>query len=294
MPLQRSPAGTLYSSQPNLRAEDECEFLENINIRKRKHPDQENFLEFCEEMRNMLSKFQQSQEFKLDSLNKAIEDLTINNTKLIASNNEIEKMLNENKNRQEKLKERIQVLEGECVNAHKRIESLEDQVNDLQKNSLKKYLEIRNIPKLENENLKEIVTNVLKIVDIKINNDDIKYVYRNGKENAPISVKVKDFQQKINILKAVKSYNSKNKENKINCDKLGMGMPSQPIYVSEKLTVKTKHLLALSKQLVTNNLYKYCWISKGKVMLRKESALPSIIINSIKDIEVLKNSNQQQ
>ncbi|KAL4711062.1 hypothetical protein ACJJTC_015238 [Scirpophaga incertulas] len=294
MSLQRSPPGNSFSSQPNLSMQCDYECSDNVNIRKRKHPDQENFNDFCKEMRNMLNKFQEIQESKLDNLNKAIEELKLRNTKLIESNTEIERLLNENRDGQEKLKERIQLLEVECVHAHDRIDSLENQLSYLQRDHLKKYIEIRNVPKIENENLNEIVTSILKEIDVKIKSEDIIKVYRGGRDSAPIIIKLKEVNQKIDILKAVKSFNLKNKDNKLNSSNLVPGTKAQRIYVSEKLTTKAKTLLSLGKGLIADGYFKYCWISKGTVMLRKEDGLPAIIINSIKDIEKLKNSERSE
>ncbi|KAL4719138.1 hypothetical protein ACJJTC_011367 [Scirpophaga incertulas] len=257
MSLQRSPPGNSFSSQPNLSMQCDYECSDNVNIRKRKHSDQENFNDFCKEMRNMLNKFQEIQESKLDNLNKAIEELKLRNTKLIESNTEIERLLNENRDGQEKLKERIQLLEVECVHAHDRIDSLENQLSYLQRDHLKKYIEIRNVPKIENENLNEIVTSILKEIDVKITEEA-------------------------------------GTDNKLNSSNLVPGTKAQRIYVSEKLTTKAKTLLSLGKGLIADGYFKYCWISKGTVMLRKEDGLPAIIINSIKDIEKLKNSERSE
>lgn len=79
-------------------------------------------------------------------------------------------------------------LETECANAHTKINLLEVQLNDKQKNQIKKVIEIRKVPKLENENLYEIVINMMKTLDKGGNSDSIKEVYRRGTDNAPITV----------------------------------------------------------------------------------------------------------
>lgn len=288
MPLQRSPNDGAHSSQPNLSTYyDEDGLVARVNTRKRRNPDCENFNEFCHEMREMFKELKLSQEEKFNNLNKAIEDLTLQNTQLIKSNSEIEKGLQESKERQNILKEKVKQLEVECATAHTKIHTLEEQLHEIQKSQLRKIIEIRNVKRQENENLQDIVKNLLKAVDIDAHNIEIEQIYRGGKDNAPIIVKLQDLNQKIQILKAVRDYNTKNKVTKLNSENLGLITPLTPVYVSEKLTPTTKTLLFSAKKLVQDGLYKYCWISKGKVMLRKNDSQPALCVTRLSDIEVL-------
>lgn len=189
MSLQRSPPSRLCLSQPNLDTSGEdVDDQFRINTRKRKLPEDEHFNDFKVEMKDMFREFETRQEGKLDRLTKAIEALIEQNTKLIQSNNDIEIMLQESKVQQAKLTDKVKKLETECANAHTKFNLLEDQLNDMQKNQIKKVIEIRKVPKLENENLYEIVINMMKTLDKGGNSDSIKEVYRRGTDNAPITV----------------------------------------------------------------------------------------------------------
>ncbi|KAL4719979.1 hypothetical protein ACJJTC_017321 [Scirpophaga incertulas] len=104
MPLQRSPT---TSSQPNLTVHDDDIQSARLNLRERKNPENENIQEFCDEIREMIKEFRSSQESKLDTLNKAFEDLAIKNTKLIETNIEIEKTLQDSIEKQKILSEKV-------------------------------------------------------------------------------------------------------------------------------------------------------------------------------------------
>ncbi|XP_028160383.1 tachykinin-like peptides receptor 86C [Ostrinia furnacalis] len=61
-----------------------------------------------------------------------------------------------------------------------------------------------------------------------------------------------------------------------------------PIYVSEMLTPRTKILLSSAKKLVKDGLFKFCWISKGVVLLRKSEGEPAIVVTRQEDLEEAK------
>lgn len=289
MSLQRSPPNKMFSSQPNINLLEDDDSVSRVNTRKRKTPENDNFSEFRQEIKELFNEFQTRQDGKLDNVSKAIEALIAQNSKLIKTNSEIEKMLNESKEQQNKLQEKVKKLETECVIAHSKINSLEDQLQDMQKNQLKKVIEVRNVPRQDNENLQNIVMSMMTAINFDRNTVNIKDVYRRGVDNAPITVELMNFEQKINILKAVKVFNNKNKGDKLNTNHLGLNVPRMPIYVSEMLTTRTKMILSSAKKLVKDGYFKYCWVSKGAVLLRKEDGQPPVIIKKPEDIDAIKS-----
>lgn len=286
MPLQRSPQlsdNNKSLSLSNLHEDDKEDYFQNINSRKRKLPDCD-FDAFCEDMKNMYQESQANQNKKIDKLSSILETLTIQNAALVQSNTEIVKMLQESKHIQSELKTKVSILETECVNAHLKIESLEEQVDNLQRNQLKTVLEIRNVTKQENENLTQIVENLFLAVGIKPDKECVQEVYRRGKGNAPITVNFRRTEEKYAVLKAVKEYNKKNKEDRLNTVSLGLKSTKVPIYVSEQLTPKAKLVLSSAKELVKKGHFKYCWVNNGTVMLKKSDDETGLRINTLKQL----------
>lgn len=292
MPLPRSPASSTHSAQPDLTSQNDGDQNLKVNTRKRKNPDDESFHDFCMDIKAMFKDFQIKQENKFENLNKTIETIKLQNSKLIDSNNEIERLLQENKDECNELKKRVSNLEVECVNAHVKIDKLEEQLDDIYKYRRRNIIEIRSIPKASDEDLTRIVQALAKIVNVDININEIKQIYRRGKENAPIIVEFQNMATKMNILKATKTYNIKNKMNKLNSEDLGFICAKVPIYVSEMLTGRAKILLSSAKKLVEDGLFKYCWVSHGTVLLRQYQGQPAIRITSSEQLEVLKSNNK--
>ncbi|KAL4708006.1 hypothetical protein ACJJTC_010622 [Scirpophaga incertulas] len=46
--------------------------------------------------------------------------------------------------------------------------------------------------------------------------------------------------------------------------------PSKPIFISENLTAKVKKLFYLSREFAKTHAYKFCWVTNGKIFLRKK------------------------
>ncbi|CAB3256058.1 unnamed protein product [Arctia plantaginis] len=203
MPLQRSPSTGMCSSQPNLSTNDDGEANVRINTRKRKMSENKKFAEFCSDMKVIFQEFQSKQDTKYDNLVKAIEALTIQNEKLIESNGEIEKILQQNIDQQNELQKKVFGLEVECANAHNKIDLLEEQLDQLQRNQLRNVLEVRNVPREEKEDLNKIVTKLMRTVDSEANMEHVRQVYRAGKANAPIVIEFKNFNHKIQLLKSL-------------------------------------------------------------------------------------------
>ncbi|CAB3252892.1 unnamed protein product [Arctia plantaginis] len=220
-------------------------------------PENEKFAEFCSDMKVIFQEFQSKQDTKYDNLVKAIEALTIQNEKLIESNGEIEKILQQNI----------------------------DQQNLARRNQLRNVLEVRHVPREEKEDLNKIVTKLMRTVDSEANMEHVRQVYRAGKANAPIVIEFENFNHKIQLLKSVISYNKTNKDRKLNSKNLSIESSITHVYVSDKLTPKTKMLLNAAKQLVKDGSFKYCWASKGIVLLRKSEDETPIRIEKPKDLE---------
>lgn len=291
MALRRTPPTTpgTSSSQPDLTIDKENPVWTS-NLRKRKTPDADNLGDFCQEIKSMIKLLQDKQDQKFEKLNTAIEANSKQNNDLLASNTEIQKLLLEYKKECVELKQKVSFLESECANSQNKIDKLEEQLDEMQKFQNRNMIEIRNVPRDEKENLPEILSSLLNAVNIAPQTAEINQIYRRGKDNAPILVEFKDTEKKKEVLQAVKAYNSHHKDRRLNCENLGLHHKDTPFYVSETLTRKTKTLLHAAKQAATEMNYKYCWVSRGTVQLRKNDGSPAVRIISTQQVENLKGA----
>lgn len=271
------PGQGKYSSNPDLymeHQEDES-LIRNINIRKRKNSEQTQFLEMKDSL---------MQSFK-EMMNCEIGELKNQNLKIIESNKEILKQLQLNVVSYKEISDRVKSLELQNKTTLTRISDLELQLHIIQKKLTKNMIEIRNIPRNSNENVKEVVKKICNVLQTPHMNDAV--IYRKGKNNAAITVEFEQAKDRDIILKAFKKYNNEKKDDYLNTEVLGFEGVKSRVYISECLTPMTKKIFAAGRELVKNGIFKYCWVSRGNVLLRKEEGQPALVVKSVEQISEL-------
>lgn len=282
MPLNRTPpkgtptdVGTelesaeslqFSGSAPNLSVFD----IENVTSRKRKHDDISSMNEFMDEIRSMLDKSTKKNERKLSSLESKIEEL-------ISQNNDIMTSIDFITNKYDELQSRMDEAKNERKADRLLIHQLETKVENLERALYSTRLELKNVPKKENEvkdDLCDVIMKTGNVIGISIQEQEIKEVFRTkGKPDRPGTVVV-DFVSAVKrdkFIKKTRDYNRKNSANKLNTKHLSFDGPEKPVFISESLSPRGHHLYHLARSFASENAYKFCWISSGKVYLRRET-----------------------
>ncbi|KAL0892843.1 hypothetical protein ABMA27_014531 [Loxostege sticticalis] len=282
MPLNRTPpkgtpteVGTelesaeslqFSGSAPNLSVFD----IENVTSRKRKHDDISSMIEFMDEIRSMLDKSTKKNERKLSSLESKIEEL-------ISQNNDIMTSIDFITNKYDELQSRMDEAKNERKADRLLIHQLETKVENLERALYSTRLELKNVPKKENEvkdDLCDVIMKTGNVIGISIQDQEIKEVFRTkGKPDRPGTVVV-DFVSAVKrdkFIKKTRDYNRKNSANKLNTKHLSFDGPEKPVFISESLSPRGHHLYHLARSFASENAYKFCWISSGKVYLRRET-----------------------
>lgn len=203
--MQRTPTSgqsAMYSSQPNLSTDNELnDVVRNVNIRKRKKPD----FDLGTDLKDSLM-----QSFK-DMLSAEVSELKLQNTQILQSNGEIIQLLHTNSAELKVANEKIAVLEADQAVTTQRLNDLENQLHEVQKVQKKKMVEVRNIPRLDKENIIEICDTLYATLNIKpaaVN----PQIYRKGKnKNSPIVIEFHDEKHKEELITAVKVFNKGDK-----------------------------------------------------------------------------------
>lgn len=277
--MQRTPTSShsiKFASYPDLSVESQDQdIIRNFNMRKRKNPDQENFMDL---KNDLMVSFQ-------EMINAEVIEIKAQNSKILESNNEIKKMLEVNANNFKESLNRIYTIETKYEAAVERIDELEYQLNVLEKKSIKNVMEIRNIPP-EEKDVHSVVNTVYNVLDLQPINAQTN-IYRRGKNFGPIVIEYQDEKEKEILIKAVKKYNKENKDKPLTTDTLGFCGTSSKVYISEALTHMAKKILTSARVLVKNGSYKYCWTSRGNILLRKEDGQPAIVLKSLNQIKKL-------
>lgn len=272
--MERTPPKTLSTSDPNLnvtkrgnskrvRLEDDTEFdkLEQLK----------------EEIIEMFSAIIAPLSSRLQGVEKSLHDIIEQNTEIKSSNCEIEKSLTFLSGQIKDFEGKIVGLEKDCNTTKASIADLEERHELLDRTMRKTSAEIRGVPKRKKENKLDIlnsIKNLMKTINLESATSDVIDVYRlPSKETSSTSTIIVEFSNifiKENFLRSTKQYNKDNKSSRLNATHLFPEEPAVPIYFSEYLTNKAKRLHFLARDFAQTEKYKFCWITNGRIFLRKE------------------------
>lgn len=263
---------------------------------KRPHDndDSSKFVEFEGRLMSMLCDWKTDQNSRLDSIQSSLQEVNRQILDVQKTNAEIERSICSLSENYEEVKLKIEHLELTSQSYEQRIRQLEVQNEELLRKSSLNILEIRNIPIVPEETQGILMNSVIKLftaVGVNIDSTaifDIRRISNLGKAGVtPILVTLNSIILKNRIIKAVRTFNSQNKE-KINTSFLLLNDKQQVIYVYEHLPPKTRRLHFLGRELVRAGKFKYCWVHNGKVLLRKGEGLKPIYITDESQIHDLK------
>lgn len=244
---------------------------------------------FKTEVQSMFKELIREQQQFFSSLNGKMEEIKTQNQTL-------QQAVDFNSTMYDNFLKRMEVLEQEKKEDRKRISILEERVEQLERQLRVSSLEIRNIPRKQNETKQDLVETIIKlgkVVNVSIQSSEIKDIFRinSNTEHKTILADFTSVLIKEKIIQSVKKFNKTNNVAKLDTQQLHIDGPKLPIFVSDNLTPKTKRLFFLARDYATHQRFKYCWSSVGKVFLRKEDGSPIIRINSEADL-VLLNKKQ--
>lgn len=245
---------------------------------------------FREDMINTIKSMLLKQELELKKITPTLMEIKQTNTSI---ENSVAAITEQN----EELKRKIEQMEIQAKKDKEYITILEDKVEDLQRDSRKANIEIKNVPKQAKETKEDLLNMVLcltKNVNSEMVKSDVRDIYRikrkkqNNREvitNTPIIVELSSTILKTEVLKKCKTYNTRNKV-KLCAKHLGFKNNEDiPIFVSEQLTAKGSRLHFLARDLVKSKGYKYCWTAYGKVYVKKNDESPTHIIRSESQVQ---------
>ncbi|XP_037974263.1 uncharacterized protein LOC119693798 [Plutella xylostella] len=162
---------------------------------------------------------------------------------------------------------------------------IEEKIENLDRNIIKTSIELRNVPKRPQEtkeNLFCLVKTLSQSINVTLQPHDIRDVSRQpSKRESPVSALVVEFSNtliKSRILNGIKEFNKANNKDKMNSSHLGLDSPKIPIYATELLTNTSKRLYFLARTLAKSENYAFCWISNGRVLLRRHKDGPHIVV----------------
>lgn len=240
-----------------------------------------------DELKDLIIKSNKKQDAKFEALSSSLNSV-------LAQNAEIHKTVEFISQKYDDLLLKLDSLQCENNRYKTQIITLENKLELIERNSKASVVEIKNIPKPQTEKkdtLQSLVKNIGSVLELSIQDSDIRDVFRlKTKEgtNGPIVVEFTTVSKKENLLKACKTFHKENKDHPLSTQTINHPGPSMPIYVTESLTKRAKHLFYLARLFKKDHHYHGCWTSYGKIYLRKQDGSPAIQISNEDDLAKLK------
>lgn len=180
------------------------------------------------------------------------------------------------------LENKINNLQQENVKKDSIITVLNKRIFDLEQNSLENHIDITGTPYIEKNKPEEVAVKIFESVGVKIKTTDIlsceSIVKNKGTQKSHlIRAKLANKQLSSEIIK------NKNKTT-LNKNIFGQEYNGR-IKIYESLTSETKKLLWETKNKALNAKWKYVWIKNQKILARKEDNSPVVAISFETDLE---------
>lgn len=293
--------GQYCSSEPDLnisRSMDELNTdVGNVTHRfKRKRPEcgNEELLQFMTEMKAMFKELkdrQASQDEKMEKISVAVEDIKTQSTALQTSADFLS-------NKFDAIQSQLHKLETERHSNLEYMQGLEDKLEQLERHKRATCVEIKNIPHNTGETKQELLNQVIsiaKVLNTPIDPHYVRDVFRiNTKDpnNKTIIVDFTSVLPKEQLIRKYRDYNKSNKTSKFNTETLHIKGPRKPVFISENLSPKMKRLFYVSKEYARTNSFDHCWLSNGKIFLRKKEGQAAVHIKGEEDLKILKESQK--
>lgn len=147
-------------------------------------------------------------------------------------------------------------------------------------------LEISGIPEKRNENIKQYLVSIAKLLAVQMPDDEIVHIHRvptrvSGRPKN-IIVKFKSLIMKDSFISAMR------KRRSLSTSDIGVSGDPFPVYLNEHLTPFYKDLYKKAKEAKRTAGFQYIWVRNCKIHLRRNDNSPALIIKSLDDITKIK------
>lgn len=189
----------------------------------------------------------------------------------------------------EQIEQQNKIIRKENIDLKQRIKDLELNQFHHQQQQFNKHLTIHGVPMKPNEDLKNIITNITKIIKIGISSEQIKSCRRmnsNNQQNSPIIVAEFDSTE---IKQDIQKHFKLNGPVMVQQLFTNTTNNSQKIYMNEYLHEYTRKLFEDTKRIKTKYNIKYVWVKNGVILIREKSDTEIIKIKHHDDIEHLES-----
>lgn len=175
-------------------------------------------------------------------------------------------------------------LEEENEELKMKVKSMTVALEDLDQYSRNKNIQIDGVPEEKSENLRELVVELGKLIEVTMEPKEIDAIHRiptRNEKNAkspPIVVQFTTRQLREKILTGMRI-------KKIMTGDLMKTGEQKPVYVNEHLTRTKKNIMFEARKLKFDKGYKFLWSRNGRIMIRKDEQAKVIELQSLDDLK---------
>ncbi|XP_028178373.1 uncharacterized protein LOC114365877 [Ostrinia furnacalis] len=303
--VQRSPTKTNNAdiqrvlSNPNVaedsQSEPECPKVTSRSKRKPTAQSESNQQSLEERIMDLLASWKKDQDASFAKLTSDIAVVKQQNKDIKKTNHDIEKSLEFLNQSFENMKITIQKMEKERTEIQNHVIELEKKIEDLQRFSRSSTLEIRNMPSKNSETSEELINTVnrtFEAIQLSVSQDELRDVYRlpcKNDQNRTIVVEFRTVFLKNKVLEATRKFNKgRSPADKLNTEQIGLDGRRTPIFIAEHLPGSMRQLFFEARQFAKTYNFKYCWTQNGRIFLREEDGVKSIVVGSMAFLKQLR------
>lgn len=224
-------------------------------------------------------------QFKLQekAINKIHDSQKYINDSFEELRNEIKRVTEENK----KIKKELSELRAQNSSFKTKLSKMQHQMTVIKQKENKNNLIITNLPKIEKEELHNLIIKLGQQVDAEIERKDIIDVYQNvnKKHNTyPVIARMNNENFKTKAMKFRKE------QGIIDMKKIfpNIEMRGKNINFHHLLEKELSELLHKTKNEAKSKQYKFVWVKDGRILIRKDDHAATFEIESIEDLKKIK------
>ncbi|CAK1584076.1 unnamed protein product [Parnassius mnemosyne] len=188
----------------------------------------------------------------------------------------------QSKDKIHKLEKTIADVSNKSVYLQKQNTALEQKLHEFEQASRKNNIEIVGIEQLPGENVTEIVSKIGDIINVSSSDKEWARRTRSRKESTKPSSIIVGF--KTTGTRSRDSWLSQRRNlSETTSNMITNGSALNKIYINEDLTKTTRALLWCTKKQL-QGIYKYIWVSNGKILVKKCEGEKAICVRAESDI----------
>ncbi|XP_072400320.1 uncharacterized protein [Diabrotica undecimpunctata] len=170
----------------------------------------------------------------------------------------------EQKTRFESVLEELKILKHENQKMKKRLQIMESKMDDIEVREKENNIIVSGIPKQVNKSSIQIMNKILRAMEVKIDEKDIKECFRmKNQDNGRILVKFSNVQLKKDVLKTIKLLKG------ITLNKCKLEGTERKIYLNEDLPLNKRLLFKKVREIRRDKGYKAVYCTNGIIYLKK-------------------------